>query len=435
MMILAVSRRLPQLLELQRERTWQPLEGAELRDVTVGIVGLGSIGRAVGAPRDGLRLPGRGGRAGAARGRRRPAADDAEDASSASSMLDRVGGPETLPELLAESDFIVLAAPLTPGDRGDDQRRDAGHGQAGRLAHQRRARPAGRRAGPAPRAARRRPRRRRPRHVPGRAAAADLAVLRPAERDRHAAHRRGRAAGSSTAASSCSATTCAASRPASRCSTWSTRAPGTDPGDNPLDADRHRRACRIGQDHRLQHADPRPRRDRRLRRGHRSTSASSRCPTRGSTRWPRSSSPRRSSRPTSPTPTCRRRRRRPRATSGPRSCRPTTSPGCATRTRCSTSSAPSRTRPTRIPAGSVDPARDLEQLDLEFLLADLAMAERRIERLKTSARHGNPAEREAAEREDAVLRAHPRRLSRRARRSATSTSTPTTRRRSAASAS
>ena len=47
MMILAVSRRLPQLLELQRERTWQPLEGAELRDVTVGIVGLGSIGRAV----------------------------------------------------------------------------------------------------------------------------------------------------------------------------------------------------------------------------------------------------------------------------------------------------------------------------------------------------------------------------------------------------
>ena len=49
MMILSVSRRLPQLLDLQQERTWQPLEGAELRDVTVGIVGLGSIGRAVGA--------------------------------------------------------------------------------------------------------------------------------------------------------------------------------------------------------------------------------------------------------------------------------------------------------------------------------------------------------------------------------------------------
>ncbi len=47
MMILAISRRLPQLLELQRERTWQPLEGVELRDVTIGIVGLGSIGGAV----------------------------------------------------------------------------------------------------------------------------------------------------------------------------------------------------------------------------------------------------------------------------------------------------------------------------------------------------------------------------------------------------
>ena len=49
LMILAVSRRLPQLMELQAERTWQPLEARELRDVTVGIVGLGSIGRAVGA--------------------------------------------------------------------------------------------------------------------------------------------------------------------------------------------------------------------------------------------------------------------------------------------------------------------------------------------------------------------------------------------------
>src|SRR6185295_3231074 len=33
LMILAVSRRLPQLLELQAERTWQPLESRELRDV------------------------------------------------------------------------------------------------------------------------------------------------------------------------------------------------------------------------------------------------------------------------------------------------------------------------------------------------------------------------------------------------------------------
>ena len=112
MMILAVSRRLPQLLELQRERTWQPLEGAELRDVTVGIVGLGSIGRAVGALATafGCRVVAvrRRGEAGSSSSVR-----DDEEEPFGEMVLDRVGGPEMLQELLAESDFIVLAAPLT----------------------------------------------------------------------------------------------------------------------------------------------------------------------------------------------------------------------------------------------------------------------------------------------------------------------------------
>ena len=132
MMILSVSRRLPQLLELQRERTWQPLEGAELRDVTVGIVGLGSIGRAVGALATAFgcrvvairrRPDGEGsggsasdvGVAGDEAGGSSGGDDgDAAEGSFGEAMLDRVGGPETLPELLGESDFIVLAAPLTP---------------------------------------------------------------------------------------------------------------------------------------------------------------------------------------------------------------------------------------------------------------------------------------------------------------------------------
>ena len=143
MMILAVSRRLPQLLELQQERTWQPLEGAELRDVTVGIVGLGSIGRAVGALATGFgcrvvavrRRPGEDGtdaegdrssQPGTVVGSAETAsADEAlvpaegqAERSFGEAMLDRVGGPETLPELLGESDFIVLAAPLTPETEG-----------------------------------------------------------------------------------------------------------------------------------------------------------------------------------------------------------------------------------------------------------------------------------------------------------------------------
>jgi GTP-binding protein YchF len=56
------------------------------------------------------------------------------------------------------------------------------------------------------------------------------------------------------------------------------------------------------------------------------------------------------------------------------------------------------------PEGSVDAARDLERLDLEFILADLAMADRRIERLSTSGRHGTQTEREANEREERILR-------------------------------
>jgi ribosome-binding ATPase len=51
------------------------------------------------------------------------------------------------------------------------------------------------------------------------------------------------------------------------------------------------------------------------------------------------------------------------------------------------------------PEGSVDPLRDVERLDLEFILADLAVVERRIEKLSTSGRHGSAAEREANEQE------------------------------------
>ena len=117
MMILAVTRRLPQLLELQAERTWQPLEARELRDVTVGIVGLGSIGRAVGALATAF-----GCRVIATRRRPEAGTDAALGAGDepylGSLMLDRVLPPDRLAELLGESDFVVLATPLTSDTRG-----------------------------------------------------------------------------------------------------------------------------------------------------------------------------------------------------------------------------------------------------------------------------------------------------------------------------
>jgi phosphoglycerate dehydrogenase-like enzyme len=121
MMVLAISRRLPELLELQRERTWQPLEGSELRDVTIGIVGLGSIGRAVAALAApfGCRLIAT---------RRHPEASTlaggvgahAGDpgAGAGEPGLERVLGPDGLPDLLAESDFVVLSTPLTADTEG-----------------------------------------------------------------------------------------------------------------------------------------------------------------------------------------------------------------------------------------------------------------------------------------------------------------------------
>jgi len=55
------------------------------------------------------------------------------------------------------------------------------------------------------------------------------------------------------------------------------------------------------------------------------------------------------------------------------------------------------------PDGSVDPGRDLERLDLELILADLALVDRRLERLEASGRHGTPAEREANDRQGRIL--------------------------------
>jgi phosphoglycerate dehydrogenase-like enzyme len=93
---------LQQLLELQRERTWQPLEGREMADLTIGVVGLGSIGRRVAelALTFGAQVVAT---------RRQAGAD------SGLPVRAEVLPAEQLPELMGRSDFIVLALPLTSG--------------------------------------------------------------------------------------------------------------------------------------------------------------------------------------------------------------------------------------------------------------------------------------------------------------------------------
>jgi phosphoglycerate dehydrogenase-like enzyme len=99
-MILSTCHRLPQLLDLQAERTWQPLEAREIGTTTIGLVGLGSINREVA----GLMAP-LGPRIVAVRRNPGPAAAPG---------VEVLGGLDALPKLLEVSDFVVLGVPLTP---------------------------------------------------------------------------------------------------------------------------------------------------------------------------------------------------------------------------------------------------------------------------------------------------------------------------------
>lgn len=105
MMSLAIARRLPQLLELQRERTWQPLRGRELSELTVGIVGYGSIGVEVARLLEpfGCRVLAT---------RRHPDRGAGEASNVELFPLDGLG------DVLRASDIVVIAAPLTEETAG-----------------------------------------------------------------------------------------------------------------------------------------------------------------------------------------------------------------------------------------------------------------------------------------------------------------------------
>lgn len=96
--MLLAARGLPALIGNQREHKWQPVSQFELHGKTVGIIGLGPIGRgtAIRAKAFGMHTLGL---------RRHPARIEGVD--------EILKGPEGLVRLLTESDFVVLAAALT----------------------------------------------------------------------------------------------------------------------------------------------------------------------------------------------------------------------------------------------------------------------------------------------------------------------------------
>jgi phosphoglycerate dehydrogenase-like enzyme len=107
MAAIALSRRLPLALETIRRGTgWGAPIGRTLLGRTAGIVGLGGIGQALAMRLRpfGMRLIGI---------RRRP-----DPALTTRLGLEWVGGPERLPELLRQSDYLFLCVPLNDETRG-----------------------------------------------------------------------------------------------------------------------------------------------------------------------------------------------------------------------------------------------------------------------------------------------------------------------------
>lgn len=100
--LLWTTQRMEAFRAAQRLRRWEPVDPGRLRGKTLGLVGVGSIGRAIaraarafdmrviGISRTGRRVP----------------------------EVERVYRRTALHELLAASDYVVLAVPLTPATRG-----------------------------------------------------------------------------------------------------------------------------------------------------------------------------------------------------------------------------------------------------------------------------------------------------------------------------
>jgi phosphoglycerate dehydrogenase-like enzyme len=108
--ILYFAKDFPRMLRNQRAERWEPFDVEEIAGQKVGIVGYGDIGRAVArrAQAMGMHV--------LALKRHPPDTPDP--------LVQRFYQPETMAEMLARSDYVVIAAPLTPETRhmiGDAQ--------------------------------------------------------------------------------------------------------------------------------------------------------------------------------------------------------------------------------------------------------------------------------------------------------------------------
>ena len=104
--ILYFAKDLRRMIRNQAAGVWEPFDIVEVRGQTVGVVGYGDIGRAVASRVHalGMRVLGM--------KRHGPPPHGADP------FAERIYGPEGLVEMMARSDYVVAAAPLTPETAG-----------------------------------------------------------------------------------------------------------------------------------------------------------------------------------------------------------------------------------------------------------------------------------------------------------------------------
>lgn len=101
-MILALSRGVPRAVKQKQDRVWKIYMGAELNGATLGVIGLGGIGARVAelGKAFGMRVIG-----------------TKRDLKNGASAADEIMPPEQAADVASQSDYLVLACPLTPQTR------------------------------------------------------------------------------------------------------------------------------------------------------------------------------------------------------------------------------------------------------------------------------------------------------------------------------
>jgi phosphoglycerate dehydrogenase-like enzyme len=108
--MIAFAKNFPKALRAQAERSWQPYWPQELEDATVGIIGLGAIGKRTAELARALRLR--------VLAMRRSCRRRMSGAEAGEPAVDELFPPAELHAFLGECDYVVLALPLTDESAG-----------------------------------------------------------------------------------------------------------------------------------------------------------------------------------------------------------------------------------------------------------------------------------------------------------------------------